>query len=156
MVGAIITRVVHVQDIKPYTGASPPQKGTEINGFGSLETDSPGAYDDTVLNLLDDLMVNAAAYDIKLLITMYSYNALEGNWDFYGKWYGTGDFYSDSNAKQYFKNRLNHILNHVNPHNNKTWANNDEYIFAFEAQNEPMHDVVCSISLNLAHCMSSC
>jgi mannan endo-1,4-beta-mannosidase len=37
-------------------------------------------------------MVKAHGYGIKLLISIHSYNALEGNKDFYGKWYGTGDF----------------------------------------------------------------
>lgn len=29
---------------------------------------------------------------------------------------------------------------HVNPNNGKTWAQSSEYIFAFETQNEAMHD----------------
>lgn len=84
-------------------------------------------------------MVTAADYGIKLLISIHSYNALEGNRDFYGEWYGTGDFYTNSDAIGYFQNRIAHVLTHVNPHNGKPWSESSEYIFAFEAQNEAMH-----------------
>lgn len=87
-------------------------------------------------------MYKAKGYGVKLMISIHSYNALEANNDFYGQWYGTGDFYTDSNAIQYFKERIAHVMAHVNPHNGKTWANSPEYIFAFEAQNEAMHDAV--------------
>ncbi|KAJ5677067.1 glycoside hydrolase family 5 protein [Penicillium maclennaniae] len=121
-------------------GQSSEQKGTKINTFSGLESDSRGTWDDTVLNRLDDVMYNAHQHGIKLLVSMHSYNALSSNADFYGKWYGTGDFYTNSEAIQYFKNRIAHIMAHVNPHNGKTWAESSEYIFAFEAQNEAMHD----------------
>ncbi|KAI0471666.1 glycoside hydrolase superfamily [Xylariaceae sp. FL0804] len=117
-------------------GQTSPQKGTTFTSFPSLETDSPGDWDDTVLNLLDDVMVKAHDYGIKLQISIYSYNSLEANNDFYGQWYGTGDFYTDSNAITYFQNRINHVLSHVNPNSGKTWAESSEYIFGFEAQNE--------------------
>lgn len=116
-------------------------------------------------------MINAKSYGVKLTISMYSYNALEAQppQDFYGtlpsrreevsgpvltstlgKWYGTGDFYTDANAIQYFKNRIAHIMNHVNSHTGKKWADSSEYIFSFEAQNEAMHDNVrpCSFPLS--------
>ncbi|KAJ5224970.1 glycoside hydrolase family 5 protein [Penicillium chermesinum] len=117
-----------------------PQKNTTFTSYPPLESDKPGSWDDTVLNNLDDVMFNANKYGIKLLISIHSYNALAGKNDFYGQWYGTGDFYTDKNAIQYFKNRIAHVLAHVNPHNGKTWAESSEYIFAFEAQNEAMHD----------------
>jgi mannan endo-1,4-beta-mannosidase len=87
-------------------------------------------------------MVNAHDYGIKLLISIHSYNALEGNSDFYGNWYGTGDFYTNNDAIDYFKQRIAHVMAHVNPNNGKTWAQSSEYIFAFEAQNEAMHPQV--------------
>jgi mannan endo-1,4-beta-mannosidase len=124
-------------------GQSGTTKGTPIDNFASLQGDSPTSYDDTVLNRLDKFMVKAHNYNIKLLISIHSYNALEGNSDFYGKWYGTGDFYTNQNAIGYFKDRIAHVLAHVNPANGKTWAQSSEYIFAFEAQNEAMHPQVC-------------
>lgn len=92
-------------------------------------------------------MANAHTYGIKLLVSIHSYNALSGKADFYGQWYGTGNFYTDSNAIGYFKNRIAHVLSHVNPHNGKPWSQSSEYIFAFEAQNEAMHDQVSRQSL---------
>ncbi|KAF4974686.1 hypothetical protein FZEAL_8444 [Fusarium zealandicum] len=115
------------------------KKGTQINDFNPLQGDSPTAYDDTVLNRLDQFMVKAHDHGIKLLISIHSYNALESKADFYGKWYGTGDFYTNSDAIGHFKDRIAHVLAHVNPKNGKTWAQSSEYIFAFEAQNEAMH-----------------
>lgn len=124
------------------SGQSGETKGTEINGFASLEGDSPGSWDDTVLERLDDFMVNAADYGIKLLISIHSYNALDGGSDFYGQWYGTGDFYTSTEALGYFNDRIAHVMSHVNPKNNKPWSESSEYIFAFEAQNEAMHGQV--------------
>lgn len=120
-------------------------KGTHIDSFNSLQGASPDAWDDTVLKRLDGFMIKAHSYGMKLLVSIHSYNALEGKSDFYGKWYGTGDFYTDSNAINYFKARIAHVLGHVNPINGKTWAQSSEYIFAFEAQNEAMHQQVCSL-----------
>jgi mannan endo-1,4-beta-mannosidase len=117
-------------------------KGTAINGFAGLENDGPAQWNnDEVLNRLDDVMVNAHQYGIKLLISMHSYNTLSANNDFYGRWYGTGYFYTDTNAINYFKQRIAHIMAHVNPHNGKAWSQSSEYIFAFEAQNEAMNGV---------------
>lgn len=35
-------------------------------------------------------MANAKNYGIKLIVSFHSYNALSGNSDFYGKYYGKG------------------------------------------------------------------
>jgi mannan endo-1,4-beta-mannosidase len=94
-------------------------------------------------------MAKAHGYGIKLLISIHSYNALEAANDFYGQWYGTGDFYTNAQAKGYFKDRIAHVLAHVNPANGKTWAQSQEYIFAFEAQNEAMHPQVHFLSTSL-------
>jgi mannan endo-1,4-beta-mannosidase len=125
-------------------GQSGTVKGTPINAFNSFQGSSPDDWDDTVLNRLDSFMAKAHGYGIKLLISIHSYNALEAANDFYGQWYGTGDFYTNAQAKGYFKDRIAHVLAHVNPANGKTWAQSEEYIFAFEAQNEAMHPHVCT------------
>lgn len=124
-------------------GQSGTVKGTPIDSFPGLQgVSGPSPWDDTVLNRIDNLMVGAHEHGIKLLISIHSYNALEGNRDFYGNWYGTGDFYTNNDAISNFKNRIAHVLAHVNPSNGKTWAQSSEYIFAFEAQNEAMHPQV--------------
>ncbi|KAF2993031.1 hypothetical protein E8E13_000043 [Curvularia kusanoi] len=120
-------------------GQSEITKGTPIDPFPALQGMSPLAWDDTVLDRLDKFMVKAHGYGIKLLISIHSYNALEGNKDFYGKWYGTGDFYTNPDAIKLFQDRIAHVLAHVNPATGKTWAQSSDYIFAFEAQNEAMH-----------------
>ncbi|GJC94574.1 glycoside hydrolase family 5 protein [Colletotrichum higginsianum] len=120
-------------------GQSGNEKGTAFEAYNGLQGDGPDAWDDTVLNKLDNFMARAHGYGIKLLISIHSYNALDLNRDFYGKWYGTGDFYTNNDAIRYFKTRIAHVLAHVNPNNGKTWAQSSEYIFAFEAQNEAMH-----------------
>ncbi|KAJ8128520.1 hypothetical protein O1611_g5113 [Lasiodiplodia mahajangana] len=118
-------------------GQSEEQKGTKLNSYPSLEGAAPGTFNDEVLNRLDDLMHRAATqYGIKLMISMHSYNTLKAQNDFYGKYWGTGYFYTNSDAISAFKNRINHIMSHKNPNNGKTWAQSSEYIFAFEAQNE--------------------
>lgn len=129
-------------DLFSVVGQSGSEKGTTLDNFNSLQGDGPDAWDDTVLNRLDNFMVHAHDYGIKLLVSIHSYNALEANSDFYGKWYGTGDFYTNNEAIGHFKTRIAHVLGHVNPRNGKTWAQSPEYIFAFEAQNEAMHPQV--------------
>ncbi|KAF2138607.1 glycoside hydrolase family 5 protein [Aplosporella prunicola CBS 121167] len=120
-------------------GQTETQKGTNIVPFPSLEPNAIGTYNDTVLERLDDVMVKAASYGIKLSIAIHSYNALSGG-DVYGQAYGTSDFYTNSAAISSFEQRISHVLAHVNPHNNKPWSESSEYIFAFEAQNEAMNN----------------
>ncbi|CAE6338864.1 unnamed protein product [Rhizoctonia solani] len=112
-------------------------KGTTITSYPSLETTSVGSYDPTVLNLLDDFMIDAHKYGIKLIISMHSWNALSGG-DIYGQWWGTGYFYEKPEATTAFDNRLRYILNHTHKTLGKPWKQLNQYIFAFEAQNEAM------------------
>ncbi|KAI5925019.1 beta-1,3-mannanase [Camillea tinctor] len=107
-----------------------------LEADSTLKGSEPGVWNDEVLNRLDDVMVTAQRYGIKLWISIHSYNTLLGNGDFYGAWYGTSDFYTNNDAISYFKNRIAHVLSHANPNNGKTWAESPEYIFGFEAQNE--------------------
>eukprot|EP01089_Gocevia_fonbrunei_P016590 TRINITY_DN5181_c0_g1_i1.p1 TRINITY_DN5181_c0_g1~~TRINITY_DN5181_c0_g1_i1.p1 ORF type:complete len:267 (+),score=56.87 TRINITY_DN5181_c0_g1_i1:297-1097(+) len=82
-------------------------------------------------------MVTAHSYGIKLLISMHSFNALEGG-DVYGKKYGTGYFYQEQAAQDEFDNRLRHVLTHTHSTLGKQWKDLKDYIFAFEAENEAM------------------
>ena len=127
-------------------GESSGQKGTTFPSYSSLEPETVGTYDDQVLNLLDDVMYNAATnYGIKFLISMYSFNSLNAG-DAYSNAYTVEGFYTNSAAISAFENRLWHVLYHVNPNNGKQWLNCNEYIFAFEAQNEAF-SVDVSVSL---------
>ncbi|KAI0771016.1 glycoside hydrolase [Trametes elegans] len=123
-------------------GQSYTQKGTPIDPFPDLEPNSicngaASCYDDTVLERLDDFMVDAHAHGIKLIITMHSFNALAAG-DVYGREYDTGYFYEQSAPQQAFDARLEHTLNHVHTTLDKPWKELNEYIFGFEAENEAM------------------
>ncbi|KAF7798608.1 hypothetical protein EIP86_009830 [Pleurotus ostreatoroseus] len=123
-------------------GQSESQKGTNINPFPDLEptqicNGDSSCYDDTVLERLDDFMVAAKSYGIKLLISMHSFNALQAG-DVYGAAYGTENFYTDSTAQSAFDARLQHVMNHVHTTLNQPWKELSDYIFAFEAENEAM------------------
>ncbi|KAH9923009.1 glycoside hydrolase [Amylocystis lapponica] len=118
------------------------QKGTSLNAFHDLEPSrvcngASNCYDDTVLERLDNFMVMAHSYGIKLLISMHSWNALKAG-DVYTKQYGTGYFYEQSGAMNAFDQRLIHVLNHQHSSLGKPWKELKDYIFAFEAQNEAM------------------
>lgn len=112
-------------------------KGTPIRDIPDLET-SIGRWDDTVLNWMDEVMVDAHAYGIKLLISMHSNNALYRP-DVYANTFGGPDgFYTRQDAQEAFDNRLRHVMDHVHTTLGKKWSELSEYIFAFEAQNEAM------------------
>jgi len=112
-------------------------KGTNIQSYPNLEPDEVGQYNDTVLELVDGIMINAKNYGIKLLISMYSFNSLQAN-DTYGTQYTVEGFYENSDAISAFDARLTHVLNHQHTTLNQPWSQLSEYIFAFEAQNEAM------------------
>ena len=83
----INTASFYSQPSNANTGQNSPQKGTSFTSYPSLEGDTPKKYNDEVLNRLDDFMHNASGYGIKLVVSFHSYNALESNADFYGKYY---------------------------------------------------------------------
>ncbi|KAI0793320.1 glycoside hydrolase [Abortiporus biennis] len=123
-------------------GQSTTQKGTNIDPFPSLEPTTvcngdTSCYNDTVLVRLDEFMVDAHAKGIKLLISMYSFNALSGR-DVYAQKYTTQGFYESADAQQAFDARLRHVMNHVHTTLQRPWQNLSDYIFGFEAQNEAM------------------
>jgi mannan endo-1,4-beta-mannosidase len=57
-------------------------------------------------------MITANQYGIKLMISMHSFNALQGG-DVYGQKWGTGYFYEQSDATSAFDNRLRHVMTHT-------------------------------------------
>ncbi|KAI5776542.1 glycoside hydrolase family 5 protein [Geopyxis carbonaria] len=113
-------------------------KGTDITEYAGLEPSSVGTYDDTVLSLLDDFMVESNKRGIKLLISMHSWNSLSGGSDPYAQNWGKDGFYTNSDATSAFDARLAHILAHEHSSLGKPWSALGDYIFAFEAQNEAM------------------
>ncbi|KAK7033943.1 hypothetical protein VNI00_012570 [Paramarasmius palmivorus] len=121
------------------TGHDAGQKGSNSRAVPDLEHNGIGTYDDTILDQIDQLMVDAHARGIKLLIGMHDKNSLQAG-DVYGQKYGDRNFYTDSNAINNFNQRITHILNgHKNKLlGNTPWSELGGYIFGYESQNEPM------------------
>ncbi|KAH9941987.1 glycoside hydrolase [Amylocystis lapponica] len=117
-------------------------KGTQTTAVPDLEPSSvcngnESCYNDTVLKRMDNFMVKAHSYGVKLLISMHSFNALQGG-DVYGKKYGVDNFYSQPGPQQAFDARIKHVLNHNHTTLGKPWKELSDYVFAFEPENESM------------------
>ncbi|KAG5638029.1 hypothetical protein H0H81_002230 [Sphagnurus paluster] len=117
------------------TGHEAGQKGSNSRKVLDLEANGIRNYNDTILDLVDQLMVDAHARGIKLLIE----NSLQAG-DIYGKKYGQTGFYTNPSAIDDFNQRITYILNiHKNKLlGNRPWSELSAYIFGLEAQNEPM------------------
>ncbi|KAJ6568629.1 glycoside hydrolase [Mycena capillaripes] len=131
------------------TGIGAGQKASNNIAVRDLEANGIGQYDDTVLNLIDQLMVDAHARGIKLLIGMHDKNALQAG-DIYGSTFGVDGFYTNPTAINAFNQRITHILNiHKNSLlGNQPWSELGAYVFGWEPQNEPM---IFDQSFYLAH-----
>lgn len=136
-----------------------------------------GEYNDCILEAIDNLMVQARARGILLLITLQNYGWLNSSYymsiDHYSwrrcktpallyeqlaadpTWeggsydspyqqrinnLGWGDYFSDAGAKDAYKQRVSHILNHRNPFiANRKWKDIDDVVWCWELMNEPDH-----------------
>ncbi|KZT25785.1 glycoside hydrolase family 5 protein [Neolentinus lepideus HHB14362 ss-1] len=115
------------------TGQSSGQRNSDNKDVNELEHAGLGKYDDTVLDLLDQTMLIAHNYGVKLLIGMYSGKSP------YLELITRGWLLHQSDYPRGFNNRITHILNtHKHKTLGKPWSELGEYIFGFEAQNEPM------------------
>ncbi|ESK91570.1 glycoside hydrolase family 5 protein [Moniliophthora roreri MCA 2997] len=119
------------------TGHDAGQKGSNSRAVPDLEHNGIGTYDETILDQIDQLMVDAHARGIKLLIGMHDKNSLQAG-DIYGQRYGDRNFYTDPDAINNFNQRITHILNiHKNKLlSNRPWSELGGYIFGYESQNE--------------------
>ncbi|KAF0692738.1 Aste57867_16196 [Aphanomyces stellatus] len=126
-------------------------KGTSNTGVRDLESAAVGHFDDTILDQVDQLMLECYQRKLKLVIALHDRYAL-GCWgtDAYVAKYGfpvsatcdvnvnrPNGFYTRADAQADFDRRLEHILTHKNPHfQNRVWGNIPEAVFGFEPQNE--------------------
>jgi len=122
------------------TGLPPNQKGSRSQGTKDVEGDGIGKYDPSTLKLIDQLMVEAKQRGIKLLIALHDVNALWHGNDQYTRAFGLQGFYTKPEAIQAFNNRITYILNLYKSDvlGGKPWSELGDYIYGFEAQNEPM------------------
>ncbi|GAA5905838.1 hypothetical protein JCM6882_000474 [Rhodosporidiobolus microsporus] len=127
-------------------------KGSGNAAVNDIEQNAVGAYDDTILTKIDQLMVECKARGLKLLIALGDRYSL-GFWhtDAYAlklnivkagssgvqKVANAASFYTSSTAIGWYDARLKHIMAHKNSQLGKTWAELDEVIYAVEPQNEP-------------------
>ncbi|KAJ7491757.1 glycoside hydrolase family 5 protein [Mycena galericulata] len=126
------------------TGVPAGQKTSDSIAVPDLEANGIGDYDDTVLDLIDQLMVGRNAVNPRYNAGMHDgehLNALTSpSPDIYGSTYGTEGFYTDAAAINSFNQRITHIVStHKNSLlGNQPWSNLSAYIFGLEPQNEPM------------------
>ncbi|KAJ4470209.1 glycoside hydrolase family 5 protein [Lentinula aciculospora] len=139
------------------SGQSAGQKGSDSIAVSDLEANGIGNYNDTILDLIDQLMVDAHARGIKLLIGVFKHiPGYQNSWlksgDIYGSTYGIEGFYTSTDAINAFNQRITHILNiHKNSLlGNQPWSELGGYIFGYEAQNEFDHlPWVCDCALQI-------
>eukprot|EP01119_Soliformovum_irregulare_P026151 TRINITY_DN98_c0_g1_i1.p1 TRINITY_DN98_c0_g1~~TRINITY_DN98_c0_g1_i1.p1 ORF type:complete len:409 (-),score=98.69 TRINITY_DN98_c0_g1_i1:136-1362(-) len=127
-------------------------KGSDSLGSTDPEQWEVGNYDDSILNTIDQFMLDCFERGIKLNIVLHDRYAL-GCWgaDAYVKKYNLPNtapncntkvnqpwnFYWNQNAQADIDRRLVHILTHRNPHfNNRPWGSLSEVVFAFAPENE--------------------
>ena len=127
-------------------------KGSSSTATPDLEPVTVGVYNDTILHRIDQLMVEAVQYGVKLDISMHDRYAL-GCWSedayYYTYKFPSGfpncnaqrndvhQFYQNTSIEAAFDARLLHIVQHRNPYmGNRTWGQIPEAIFTFAAQNE--------------------
>jgi len=126
-------KVLRVYISEAHSGA----KGITFPSYPDLEPVQVGIYNDTVLYLIDDLMISARMFGIKLLISFHDVFSLLAN-DSYAGRFGTKGFYENPEAIFAFENRLKHILSHNHRSLGVPWRLLHEYIIGFEPQNAPM------------------
>ncbi|KAF8146714.1 glycoside hydrolase, partial [Mycena galopus ATCC 62051] len=131
------------------TGFGAGQKASDNVAVNDLEANGLGTYNDTVLDLIDQLMVRPKKLMALLHAGMYDQNALRGG-DNYNATYGLEGFYTNASAISTFDARITHILStHKNALlGNRSWSELSDYIFGLEAQNEPM---IFNQTLYLSH-----
>lgn len=107
--------------------------------WNALQT-SPGVYQEFVFEGLDYVLAQAAAYDIKVILSLVN------NWDDYGgmnqyvAWSPTASqhdhFYTDANCRQWYRDHARVVIERVNTYTGRMYRD-DPTIFAWELGNEP-------------------
>jgi mannan endo-1,4-beta-mannosidase len=117
-----------------------PREGVYFQ-YWDPETSAP-AYNDgpTGLERLDYAVSAAGQRGLKVILPLVNNWKDFGGIDQYVAWYGLtshNDFYTDSNARQAYKNWVLHLLNRTNIHTGLRYRD-DSTIMAWELANEPI------------------
>ncbi|KAI9338282.1 glycoside hydrolase superfamily [Zopfochytrium polystomum] len=115
-------------------------KGSSSLAVDDLEDKAVGAYNDTVLVLVDALMVKCKARGLKLVIALhdrYSLGSFDSDAYYWQFGQDASQFYSNSAAVAAFDARLQHALRHRNGFlGGRAWRELDDVVLAFEPENE--------------------
>lgn len=138
-------------------------KGSNNRELPELEPEKLGVYDDTQLEAVDQLMVEAHARGIKLVIAVHDRYAL-GFWgtDVYATTFGIASpgssgaqqifdasaFYTSNTAMSYMDKRIRHVMAHKNKLTGLTWAQSDAYIYASVLSSPPAHRALADLAVD--------
>ncbi|OCL09864.1 glycoside hydrolase family 5 protein [Glonium stellatum] len=100
-----------------------------------------GTYNTSVLASLDNTLKILSDNGIKAIISPHDAGSINGSngCDAYcAKYHNSDTFYSSTDAKTNYDNRLKQILTYQSPNFGRPWASLSDVILAFDIQNEPM------------------
>ena len=107
----------------------------------TLQT-SPGVYNETIFRALDLVIREARTRGIKLILSLVNHQPEYGGARKYVEWAGlanVGDFYTNANVKQLFKNHISVMLNRTNTYTGVKYKD-DPTIMAWEMVNEASNE----------------
>jgi len=126
-------------------------KGSTVSFVPPFEA-TIGAYDNTVLDALDSTLKLLHDNSIKAIISPHNANSLTGSeaCDAYcEKYTNASTFYSSTEAKMDYDNRLNAILSYESPNfAGRAWRDLGEVILAIDLQNEPLIEQLDKLNAN--------
>ncbi|KZP08273.1 glycoside hydrolase family 5 protein [Athelia psychrophila] len=133
-------------------GVGASQKSSSNIYVPDVEPITIGIYNDTILDAIDQLMVEANSYGIKLLISMYDKNTLAAG-GVYNTKYTEEGFYTSSDALVDYNERITHILNiHKNSLlGDQPWSELSDYIIGYDVMNEAFFASSCAIDVVAIH-----
>ncbi|KAI1265209.1 glycoside hydrolase family 5 protein [Xylariaceae sp. FL1019] len=101
---------------------------------------SIGTYNYATLDALDLVINKLAQKGMKVVISPHDGNSLIGDYRkdvYYDNW-GADGFYTNSDARSAYKNRIDAMVNYQGKTSGKVWKDWTDAILAFDLQNEPM------------------
>ena len=110
-----------------------------------------GSYDTTVLEALDNTLKLLHSNGMKAIVSPHNANSITGDatCDAYcEKYIDASTFYSSTEAKTDYDNRLAAILGFESPNFGRPWKDLDDVILAFDLQNEPLIQQIDKLKAN--------
>ena len=128
------------------TGYNKPWEMDHCDFYDDIESNGVGVWNNTILDRIDDLVILANSYHIKVTLTFHSRQSFYDPYESYvhefnipnveyGTYQPLNNFYANSSAHHKFKARQKHILNYASK-TGLRWKDMNDYFFSFESQNE--------------------